>query len=78
MKQSISSILFILSLPGIVLAHGYKNCLTSDETNAIVSRWTSLAINLNLQVVDETVTDNFQFFSDSQNFLEGQPVSIIN
>jgi hypothetical protein len=22
-------------------------------------------------VVDETVTDNFQFFSDSQDFLEG-------
>ena len=53
-------------------------CLTSKEASAIVSRFTSIAIEINLQVVDETVTDDFQFFSDSQNFLEGQPVSIIN
>ena len=78
MKKCISSILLILSLPGMVLAHDYKYCLTSNETSAIISRWTSIAIEINLQVVDETVTDNFQFFSDSQDFLEGLPVSIIN
>ena len=77
MKGRISSILLILSLSGILLAHDHNYCLTDDETSAIVSRWTSIAIKINLLVVDETVTDNFQFFSDSQDFLEGQPVSII-
>ena len=77
MKAHISSILLILSLSGIVLTHGYNYCLTDDETSAIISRWTSIAIKVNLQVVDETVTDNFQFFSDSQDFLEGLPVSMI-
>ena len=74
MKNFNSYFLLLLSLLNITLAHYGKNCLTDEQTNDI-SRWTSIAIKINLQVVDETVTDNFQFFSDSQDFLEGLPVS---
>lgn len=75
MKKFNSYFLLLLSLFNVTLAHYGKNCLTDEQTNDIISRWTSIAIKINLQVVDETVTDNFQFFSDSQDFLEGLPVS---
>ena len=70
--------MLLLGFPVLALAHWSNYCLTDDQTSDIISRWTSLAIDINLQVVDETVTDDFQFFSDSQDFLEGLPVSRIN
>jgi hypothetical protein len=70
-------VILLLSLISIALAHKDEYCLTDDETNMIISRWTSIAIKIDLKVVDETVTDNFQFFSDSQDFLEGLPVSLL-
>jgi hypothetical protein len=69
-------LLLLLSLFNIALAHKDGHCLTDDETNTIISRWASIAIKIDLQVVNETVTDNFQFFSDSQDFLEGLPVRL--
>ena len=69
-------LLLLLSLFSIVFAHEDDYCLTNDETNTIISRWTSIAIKIDLKVVNETVTDTFQFFSDSQDFLEGLPVSL--
>jgi len=75
MKKVNMYFLLLLSLFSITLAHQGKNCLTDAQTNDIISRWTSIAIKIDLRVVDETVTDNFQFFSDSQDFLEGLPVS---
>jgi len=75
MKAQFACLLSILSLFGIALAHDDDYCLTKAETNDIISRWTSIAIKIDLRVVNETVTDNFQFFSDSQDFLQGLPVS---
>ena len=75
MKEQNVYVLLLLSLFSITLAHYDKHCLTDDQTNDIISRWTSIAIKIDLQVVNETVTDNFQFFSDSQDFLEDLPVS---
>ena len=49
-------------------------CITKAEADDIVARWTSLAIKINTTVLDETVTNDIQFFSDSQNFLQGDPV----
>lgn len=74
MQERTIYLLLLLSLFSITVAH-YEKCLTDDQTSDIISRWTSLAIKIDLQVVNETVTDNFQFFSDSQDFLEGLPVS---
>jgi hypothetical protein len=76
MKGREMYILLLLSLFSITIAHEGGYCLTDDETNTIISRWTSIAIKIDLKVVDETVTDNFQFFSDSQDFLEGLAVSL--
>lgn len=50
------------------------DCITKAEADDIVARWTSLAIKINTTVLDETVTNDIQFFSDSQNFLQGDPV----
>jgi hypothetical protein len=66
----------LLSIFSVALAYKDDCCLTDNETNTIISRWTSIAIKIDIQVVDETVTDNFQFFSDSQDFLEGLPVRL--
>ena len=49
-------------------------CLTDKQTSDIIARWTSLAIKIDPKVVDATVTNDFKFFSDSQDFLEGMPV----
>lgn len=78
MKAREIYIAFLLGIFSIVLAHENEYCLTDDETSTIISRWTSIAIKIDLKVVDQTVTDNFQFFSDSQDFLEGLPVSLPN
>ena len=68
-------LLLLLSILSITLADYNDRCLTDSQTQDIISRWTSIAIKINLQVVNETVTNDFQFFSDSQDFLEGLPVS---
>jgi hypothetical protein len=76
MKGREIHILLLLGLFSITIAHEDGYCLTDEETDTIISRWTSIAIKIDLKVVDETVTDNFQFFSDSRDFLEGLPVSL--
>ncbi|KAI9825266.1 MAG: hypothetical protein M1832_001300 [Thelocarpon impressellum] len=48
------------------------HCLTKTQAADIVSRFTSLAINVQQSVADVTVTNDFQFFSDNQDFLEGR------
>jgi hypothetical protein len=57
----------------------YRNddCLTKMEAVDIVARGNSIAIKINSTVVDETVTHDFKFYSDSQDFLEGLLVSSI-
>ncbi len=52
------------------------DCLTKTEAADIVSRWTSIAVKINITTVDETVTNDFTFYSDSQDFLEGLPASL--
>jgi hypothetical protein len=74
MKGRAIYLLLFLGFLSVALA---KECLTDDEANGIVSRWTSLVIKIDVKVVNETVNDNFQFFSDSQDFLEGLPVSFL-
>jgi hypothetical protein len=54
--------------------NGRAVCLNKSEAAEIVSRWTSIAVKINITVVNETVTDDFTFYSDSQDFLEGLPV----
>ena len=78
MKGHAICLLLSFSLFSVALAHDDNHCLTDGLTNSIISRWTSIAIKIDLTVVNETVTDNFQFFSDSQDFLEGLPVSLAN
>ena len=70
------SALLVLGLLSTSLASTVqaRSCLTSHQADDIVARWTSLAINISSSVADCTVTDDFEFFSDSQNFLEGTPV----
>jgi len=63
------------SLQAPVAAQWGGNCLNYKQASDVISRFTSIAIQVNVQTVDETVTDNFQFFSDNQDFLEGLPVS---
>lgn len=75
MKARNAYLLLLLGFFSVALADDKEYCLTDEETNAIISRWTSIAIKIDLKVVDETVTDTFEFFSDSQDFLEGLPVS---
>ncbi len=80
MKTMNCLFVFMLSMLSFTLAssiqdRGSYDCLTKEEAADIVARWTSIAVKINVTVVDETVTDNFTFYSDSQDFLEGLPVS---
>jgi hypothetical protein len=59
MKGRAIHLLLLLGFLSVALV---GECLTDDEANVIVSRWTSLAIKIGVKVVNETVTDNFQFF----------------
>jgi hypothetical protein len=68
MKGRAIYLLLLLGLLSVALA---GECLTDDEVNAIVPRWTSLAIKIDVKVVNETATNNFQFFSEGQGFFEG-------
>jgi hypothetical protein len=68
-------LLLLLGLFSVALADDKECCLTDEEPSTIISRWTSIAIKIDLKVMDETVTDNLEFFPDSQDFLEGLPVS---
>jgi len=52
--------------------------LTDNETNSIISYWTSIAFKIDLKMVNKAVTDIFQFFSDSQDFLEGLLLELIS
>ena len=75
-----SHFLFLSVCGAATLATSIKQrdrCITKAEADDIVSRWTSLAIDINETVLDETVTNDIQFFSDSQDFLEGLPVRYI-
>jgi hypothetical protein len=46
-------------------ARDNEDCLTKHEAADIVARWTSIAVKINTTVVDQTVTDDFTFYSDS-------------
>jgi hypothetical protein len=59
MKGRAIYLLLLLGFLSVALA---GECLTGDEANAIVSRWASLAIKIDVKVVNEAVTDDFQFF----------------
>lgn len=75
MKAQNVCLLLLLGFFSTALADDNEYCLTDNESNTIISRWTSIAIKINLKVVDENFPDNFPVLSDGQDFLEELPVS---
>jgi hypothetical protein len=65
-----------LGLLGTAAAYPREDddCLTGQQADDMVARWTSLAVHIDANVANTTVSDDFKFFADSQNFLEGTPV----
>ncbi|KZF19201.1 hypothetical protein L228DRAFT_241873 [Xylona heveae TC161] len=88
MKNIFAPFIIGLSIIGSVLAipspdpnpwgnRHYDRCLDEREANDILNRWISLFVNMDSTVASQTVTENFQLFSDSIDYLAGrQPGSI--
>ena len=74
LKTNMAKFSLLLGLATLAAANYPGHCLTDKQTSDIIARWTSLAIKIDPAVVNATVTNDFKFFSDSQDFLEGLPV----
>lgn len=67
-----------LVLAGHVFADSHDDkshrCLAKGEADDIVERWTSLSKAVNPEVAYELLSQDFTYFSDSEDFVAGREV----